>query len=247
MLQAVDDLAKVTPLSFENCKRNTQLPEDFLAECTKYFKKTGTTIIGLTFKNGVILGADTRSTGGAVVMNKHKQKVVRISDRMYIAGAGTAADTASVASMAASSLRLHAYKTGREPLVQSAVKLISDHLFRYMGYVSAYLIIAGVDYKGPHLCSIDAHGSVSVQPYVTDGSGRLAAQSMLEKYWRPDMEEEEAVECACKAIEAGILNDLGSGSGADVAIIRADGTTELKRHIRESGTNSRDAPAGVYY
>ena len=247
MLQTIDDLAKVTPLSFENCKRNAQLPEDFLAECSKGFKKTGTTIMGLTFKNGVILAADTRSTGGPVVMNKNKKKLVCINEQMYMAGAGTAADTAAVGRMAASSLRLHAYKTGRKPLVQSAVKVISDHLFRYMGYVSAYVILAGVDYKGAHLCSIDAHGSVTAQPFVVDGSGRLAAQSMLEKYWKPNMDEGDAVECACKAVEAGVFNDLGSGSGVDLVIIRMDGTSELKHCIRESGSYSGSAPAGVYY
>lgn len=247
MLQTIDDLTKVAPLSFENCKRNAQLPQDFLAECSKSFKKTGTTIMGLTFKGGVILAADTRSTGGPVVMNKNKKKLVCINEQMYMAGAGTAADTAAVGRMAASSLRLHAYKTGRKPLVQSAVKLISDHLFRYMGYVSAYVIIAGVDYKGAHLCSIDAHGSITAQPFVTDGSGRLAAQSMLEKHWKPDMEENDAVECACKAVEAGVFNDLGSGSGVDLVILRLDGTSELKHCICESGSHSGSAPTGVYY
>jgi 20S proteasome subunit beta 2 len=33
--------------------------------------KTGTTISAVVFKDGVVLGADTRSTGGSIVANKN--------------------------------------------------------------------------------------------------------------------------------------------------------------------------------
>lgn len=38
-----------------------------------------------------------------------------------------------------------------------------------MGYVGAYLILGGVDFYGPHLYSVHAHGSTSVDPYLADG------------------------------------------------------------------------------
>lgn len=66
--------------------------EKNLAPNQKDFRKTGTTIVGLHFKDGVILGADTRATGGTTVMDKNIEKVERITDNIYCAGAGTAAD-----------------------------------------------------------------------------------------------------------------------------------------------------------
>ena len=33
--------------------------------------KTGTTIVGIIYKDGVVLGADTRATGGAEVVDKN--------------------------------------------------------------------------------------------------------------------------------------------------------------------------------
>ena len=38
-------------------------------------KKTGTTIVGVVYKDGVVLGADTRATGGAEVVDKNCEKV----------------------------------------------------------------------------------------------------------------------------------------------------------------------------
>lgn len=36
---------------------------------------TGTTIVGCLYRDGVVLGADTRATGGAIVADKNCEKV----------------------------------------------------------------------------------------------------------------------------------------------------------------------------
>lgn len=52
--------------------------------------------------------------------------------------------------------------------------------FRYQGHVSAALVLGGVDVNGPHLYSIFPHGSTQRLPYVTMGSGSLAAMAVFE-------------------------------------------------------------------
>ena len=49
--------------------------------------KTGTTICAVIFKDGVILGADTRSTGGDIVANKNCEKLHYMAPNIYCAGA----------------------------------------------------------------------------------------------------------------------------------------------------------------
>jgi 20S proteasome subunit beta 2 len=55
--------------------------------------KTGTTIAGIVYKDGVVLGADTRATGGSEVADKNCQKIHYLAPNIYCCGAGTAADT----------------------------------------------------------------------------------------------------------------------------------------------------------
>jgi 20S proteasome subunit beta 2 len=55
--------------------------------------KTGTTIVGVIFKGGVVLGADTRATEGPIVADKNCSKIHFIAPNVYCCGAGTAADT----------------------------------------------------------------------------------------------------------------------------------------------------------
>ena len=56
-------------------------------------RKTGTTIVGVVFKDGVVLGADTRATNDSTVADKNCEKIHYIADNIYCCGAGTAADT----------------------------------------------------------------------------------------------------------------------------------------------------------
>lgn len=44
--------------------------------------KTGTTIVGILFKDGVILGADTRATEGPIVADKNCEKIHYLADNM---------------------------------------------------------------------------------------------------------------------------------------------------------------------
>ena len=50
--------------------------------------------------------------------------------------------------------------------------------------------------------------------------GMLAATAVLENGGRPGMAEEEAKKLVRDAIAAGIINDMGSGSNVDLAIIK---------------------------
>lgn len=188
---------------------------------------TGTTIVGCKFKNGVILGADKRASAGELIADKSCDKIHHIAPNIWCAGAGTAADTEFVTALISSQIELHALSTGRKSRVVTALTMLKQHLFRYMGYVGAYLVLAGVDPTGIHLFSIQAHGSSDKLPYTTLGSGSLAALAVLETKWKPDMEENDAMELVREAVEAGIWNDLGSGSNVDLCVITAEKTRYL--------------------
>jgi len=195
--------------------------------------KTGTTICGVIYKDGVVLGADTRATEGPIVADKNCEKIHFVAPNIYCCGAGTAADTENVTAMVSSELQLHRYSTGRSSRVITSLTILKRHLFKYQGHVSAALVLGGVDVTGPHLHTIYPHGSTDSLPFVTMGSGSLAAMSMFEKDYKDDMTEEEAKRLVHAAISAGIYNDLGSGSNVDLCVIKR-GKTEYIRGYDQS-------------
>lgn len=122
---------------------------------------------------------------------------------------------------------------------------------RYQGHIGAALVLGGVDPTGPHLFTVAPHGSTDKLPYVTMGSGSLAAMAVFESSWKADMDvccafclnfsgqtmlitvfqRTEALDLVSAAISAGIFNDLGSGSNVDACIITKDGTEMLRGHM----------------
>ncbi|EFN57009.1 hypothetical protein CHLNCDRAFT_30565 [Chlorella variabilis] len=214
--------------SFDLCKRN----EFFAAKGVQHpgFTKTGTTIAGLIFKDGVVLGADTRSTAGSTVADKNCEKIHFIAPNIYCCGAGTAADTENVTGMVASQLELHRYATGTQSRVVTAMTLLKGHLFKYQGHVSAALVLGGVDFRGPHLFTVYPHGSTDSLPFATMGSGSLNAMAVFEAGFKDDMSREEAMALVARAIRSGVMNDLGSGSNVDLCIITKDGVEYLRNH-----------------
>lgn len=224
--------APVGGFQFGNCRRNALLEKEFLQKGHKLpaARKTGTTIAGIVFKDGVILGADTRATEGMVVADKNCSKIHYIASNVYCCGAGTAADTEMTTQMISSNVELHSLSTGRLPRVATANRMLKQMLFRYQGYIGAALVLGGVDCSGPHLYSIYPHGSTDRLPYVTMGSGSLAAMAVFEDRYRPDMEEEEAKQLVRDAIASGIFNDLGSGSNIDLCVITKNKVDYIRPH-----------------
>jgi len=218
--QPTTPLDQKTGFSFDLVARNAFLErKGFVPPKTL---KTGTTIAGVMFKDGIVLGADTRATEGPIVCDKNCEKIHYIAPNIWCCGAGTSADTENATGLISSQLKLHRLATGRESRVITACMSLKHMLFRYQGHVSAALVLGGVDCTGPSLFTIYPHGSTDKLPFVTMGSGSLAAMAVFESGWREGMEQEEAVELVHQAILSGIFNDLGSGSNVDIVIITKD-------------------------
>ncbi|KAJ0055237.1 hypothetical protein NL108_013545, partial [Boleophthalmus pectinirostris] len=190
--------------------------------------KTGTTIAGVVFKDGVVLGADTRATSSEVVADKMCAKIHYISPNIYCCGAGTAADTQKTTDILSSNLTIYSLNSGRNPRMIMAANILQDMLYRYHGTIGANLILGGVDCTGNHLYEVGPWGSVDTMPYMAMGSGDLAAMGILEDRFKPDMEMEEAKELVRAAIQSGIMNDLGSGHNIDLCVITRKGVDYIR-------------------
>mmetsp|Transcript_4979 Transcript_4979/g.5634 ORF Transcript_4979/g.5634 Transcript_4979/m.5634 type:complete len:294 (+) Transcript_4979:83-964(+) len=219
--------------SFDNVHRNSLIQRHLSQVANQNIipvaKKTGTTIVGMVYKDGVVLGADTRATAGTEVAEKNCEKIHYLADNIFCCGAGTAADTEKTTDLVSSQLELLRMNTKSQSRIVTACTILKRMLFRYQGQIGAALVLGGCDVNGPHVYQIYPHGSTGKLPYTTMGSGSLAAMSVFETEYRDDMTEDEAVALVKRAILAGIFNDLGSGSNCDTCVIRMDGSKEMTR------------------
>jgi len=197
---------------------------------------TGTTTVGLVFKDGVIMASESKSTLGWLVSSKTSKKIYQVDDRIAVTTAGGAGDTQTLVRILKAEISLYKLTRNTEFTVKAASSLLSNILSnnRYYPYM-AMLIVGGVDKDGPHIYSIDPVGGADEDRYTATGSGSPVAYGVLEDGFREGLTKEEAVKLVVRSIRAARERDVMSG-GRDivVAVIDKDGLEFVdKEKIKE--------------
>jgi len=86
----------------------------------------GTSIMAVTFKDGVILGADSRTTTGAYIANRVTDKLTKVHDTIWCCRSGSAADTQAVADIVEYHLGLYAMLNSTPPTTQIAAAMFQE-------------------------------------------------------------------------------------------------------------------------
>jgi len=121
--------------------------------------------------------------------------------------------------------------------LSSMLQHLRSRLYTSRGQLGVNLVIGGYDcdssMNNPRLLALHPHGSIDVVPYTALGSGGLAAMSVLDSRYRPDMTLEEGMRLVRDAVGSGISNDLGSGSRVDMCVIRKEGVIYTRGVVPE--------------
>jgi proteasome beta subunit len=198
------------------------------ADAEKEGTKTGTTTVGLTTPDGVVLATDMRASAGNMIASKDTQKV----EEIHPTGALTIAGSVSAAQSLISSLRaeVNLYEARRgEDMSMQALSTLTGNFLRSGGFFIVQPILGGVDAEGPHIYSIDPLGSVMEEEYTVSGSGSQFALGVLEQEYHNDMTLDEAKHVAARAVKSAVERDVASGNGINVAVVTEDGV-DITRH-----------------
>jgi len=208
---------------------------------TEELKKTGTTILGLICKDGVVIATERRATMGTLIAHKATRKLYQIDNHLALATAGLVGDLQVLSRYLSAETKLYSLKRDLEMSVQSAATLMSNILNSrkfYPYYVQ--LILGGWDATGGHVYSLDAAGGSIPDKYTAGGSGSPYAFGVLEDSYRDDMTINDGIDLALRAITAAMGRDSASGNGADVAVItekefKMIPEEEIKKRLQKMG------------
>jgi len=196
---------------------NTRLPNQRGIE--EVLRKTGTTTVGLRFRDFVVLAADRRATAGYYVAHKRTRKIIKISDYMAMTTAGLVADAQALAEWLSLEVQHYMLINKKRMTVQAAAQLLATilHSSRFYPYI-VQLLLGGYD-TAPRLYNIDWYGGVTEEKYVVTGSGSPTAIGVVEDQYREDLGIEEAVDLAKRAVASSIKRDAFTGNGVNVVVI----------------------------
>ncbi len=193
--------------------------------------KTGTSILGIVCKEGIVMAADRRATAGNLVLSKNTQKAVQINNYLVTSGTGTASDVEMLKKIVAAELRLKELERQQRLTVSEAAYLIASLSYRGFRQPAMIPFIAGTLVAGfnedgsTELYSVEPAGSVmKVDDYDANfGSGMPYVLGVLECGYKENLLVKEGKELAIKALKASTQRDVGSGHGIDVFEITKEG------------------------
>lgn len=189
----------------------------------------GTTTVGLTCKDGVVLVTDRRATMGSLIAHKDVQKIFQLDDHIGMTVAGAVSDAQTLARWIKAEANLYKIRKGEKISVTGMATLIANVLHSQRYYpMLLQLIVGGYDNTGAKLYSVDLMGSAIEDNVISTGSGSPVAYGILEDGYKKNLTMEEGVDLATRAVKAALGRDAMSGNGINIVKITKDGYEKLE-------------------
>jgi proteasome beta subunit len=191
--------------------------------------KTGTTTVGLTTEEGVVIATDRRaSLAGRFVSNKNVTKVEQVHPTAALTLVGSVGGAQSFVRNLRAETNLYGARRG-EPMSVSALATLAGNFARGGPFFAINPILGGVDEEGHHVFTIDPAGGIMEDEYSVTGSGMQLAYGVLEGEYEEGLSNEDATEVAARAVKSAVERDTGSGNGVVFAEITDEGV-DIHRH-----------------
>ncbi|MFF5187589.1 proteasome subunit beta [Streptomyces sp. NPDC000345] len=228
----------------------------------------GTTVLALSYRDGVLIAGDRRATMGNLIAQRDLEKVHPADDHTAVAFAGTVGLALDMVKLYQVELT-HFEKLEGIPMTLGAkarrlATMIRQNLGQAMQGLAVVPLLAGYDRTAPggargRIFSFDVAGGLYEQaPFHAEGSGSPYARGALKKLFRADLPRREAALAALQALYDAADDDSATG-GPDigrrifptVSVITEDGFERLPEReteelSRETVEQRRSRPDGPY-
>ncbi|MHA1339513.1 MAG: proteasome subunit beta [Promethearchaeota archaeon] len=192
----------------------------------KDFLKTGTTTIGLIYKDGVIIGTESQATANYFIASKQAQKLFKINDYCAATISGGVADCQYVVNQARVLSNLRKIESNQIPSVHYVANVVRNILYRGRSYYLALMIVGGYDLEKQKgiLYGIDLLGTLYEEPrFLSFGSGSPYALGVLDAEWKVDIDEKSGIALVKSALTSARERDAGSGYNIQLVKIDENG------------------------
>ncbi|RVD88747.1 uncharacterized protein DFL_002920 [Arthrobotrys flagrans] len=187
--------------------------------------KHGTTTLAFKYQGGVIVCTDSRATQGSWIASQTVKKVIEINPYLLGTMAGGAADCQYWLTYLGMECRLHQLRHKRLISVAAASKILANLVYSYKGMgLSMGTMLTGVGHGGVFgLYYVDSDGNRVEGNLFCVGSGQTFAYGVLDRGYKWDLTDEEALELGRRSILAATHRDAYSGGYLNLYHIQKDG------------------------
>jgi len=157
---------------------------------------TGSTVLGLKYKDGIMLAADTLCSYGNMARYKNTQRIAEVAPFTLVAAAGEYSDFQYIQKMCKDiETEDWAHMDGHRLGAQEFASYLGRVMYGRRSRINPLwnqLIVGGYQKGEKVLKYIDLQGTSYSENYLATGFGIHLALPIIRKEWREDMTEDEA-------------------------------------------------------
>jgi len=157
---------------------------------------TGTTVIGLKYKGGVMIAADTLASYGSMARYKNVQRLSKVGENTIIGASGEISDFQSVVENLQT---MHQEDINQDDGYSKTPSEYFNYLrtlyYQKRNKGNPYwnqLLVAGSRDGNTFLGYVDLIGTAYEENFIATGFGAYLAIPLIRERWHPDIEEGEA-------------------------------------------------------
>ena len=155
-------------------------------------------IMGIACKDFSMIAVDTSAAQSIILMKDDKEKIYQLSKNLVMGAVGAPGDVTQFSEYCAKNIQLYKMRNGYEMSPKASATFIRRNIADSLRSRNSYhvdLLLAGCDEKdGPQLYYIDYLGSISSAPFAMHGYGGYFGLSVMDRYYKKDMTQDEGYE-----------------------------------------------------
>nr|XP_055074976.1 proteasome subunit beta type-2 isoform X2 [Misgurnus anguillicaudatus] len=157
----------------------------------------------------------------------------KLSEKILLLCVGEAGDTVQFAEYIQKNVQLYKMRNGYELSPSAAANFTRKNLAEYLRSRTPYhvnLLLAGYDETdGPGLYYMDYLSALAKAPFAAHGYGAFLTLSIMDRYYRPDLTREEAVDLLKKCVEELNKRFILNLPSFTVRLIDKDGIHDMEK------------------
>uniref|UniRef100_A0A8C6S9W9 Proteasome subunit beta n=2 Tax=Neogobius melanostomus TaxID=47308 RepID=A0A8C6S9W9_9GOBI len=190
-------------------------------------------LIGIQGPDFVLVAADNVAASSIIQMKHDYDKMFKLSEKILLLCVGEAGDTVQFAEYIQKNVQLYKMRNGYELSPSAAANFTRKNLADYLRSRTPYhvnLLLAGYDdADGPGLFYMDHLSSLAKAPFAAHGYGAYLTLSILDRYYKPDLTQDEAMDLLKKCIEELNRRFILNLPSFSVRVIDKNGIQELQK------------------
>lgn len=192
----------------------------------------GTTLIALRYRDGIVVGADTRTSVGTYVSHRYATKVNAVAPYCVLARSGSAAATQNLATACLRHIESFRYRYNSQLLVPQIAHWLQNQVSISSDGDTVSLLVAGYQYGQAFLYWISPSGALLHVDgsYTVSGSGSsiiTGYMDAIERILTEPLDETTATNYVKSALQLAMNRDSSSGGMGCIVTINHMGRKVL--------------------